>query len=235
MNKLFISTIFTISVFLSGISFAADSAKDATASKVIAEANKLPDTPQGIITNKLISDAPLPTDYVLGSKDASVILIEYASLSCPHCAHFYTSIMPEIQKKYIDTGKIRYILRQYPLNEPALRGAMLVNCMGEQSGAEKYYLFNKVLFDAQNKWAFDGNWQSALETISAVGGVSKVEFNECINNTNRETLALKGKKDAMDILKIPHTPYFFIAGEAYNGDVTVEDISKFIDGKLVKK
>ncbi len=239
MKKLFASSVFAISILFANTSFAAESlaSPPSPAKKIATEAGKAheePALPQGIITNKIISDAPLPSDHVLGNKDASVIIIEYASLSCPHCAHFFGSIMPDIQKKYIDTGKIRYILRQYPLNEPALRGAMLVNCMGEQS-TEKYYLFNKVLFDSQSKWAFDGNWQSALETISAVGGVSKEQFNACINNTPRETAALKIKMEAMNELKIPHTPYFFIGGEAYNGEITLEALSQLIDSKLTKK
>lgn len=236
MNKLFTSTVFAIAILFAGISFAADVPAAATSAdnKTVTAISKVSERPEGVIANSLVADAPLPSDYVLGSKDAKVIMIEYASLSCPHCAHFFSAIMPEIQKKYIDTGKIRYVLRQYPLNEPALRGAMLVNCVGEQS-TEKYYLFNKVLFDSQSKWAFDGNWQSALETIAGVGGVSKEQFAACINNTDREKAVLKAKKDAMDNLKIPHTPYFFIGGEAYNGDVTVPDLTRFIDAKLAKK
>ena len=239
MKKLLTSSIFAISVLFANTSFAADDVKPTStpAAKAATETPKTPEAPkipEGIITNKLISDAPLPSDYVLGNKDAKVIMIEYASLSCPHCAHFYTAIMPDIQKKYIDTGKIRYILRQFPLNEPAIKGAMLVNCMGEQS-TEKYYLFNKVLFDAQSKWAFDGNWQSALETIAAVGGVNKEQFTACITNLPRENAILKTKMEAMNDLKVPHTPYFFIGGEAFNGDITLEAMTQFIDSKLAKK
>lgn len=237
MKKLFISSVFAMSVLFSGAAFSADTPAAAPAAPTTSIAdgiNKKPALPQGVIANPIISDAPLPTDHVLGNKDAKVIMIEYASLSCPHCAHFYTAMMPDIHKKYIDTGKIRYILRQYPLNEPALRGAMLVTCLGEES-TEKYYLFNKVLFDAQGKWAFDGNWQAALETIAAVGGVSKEKFNSCITDTAVETKVLKSKMEATNDLKIPHTPYFFIGGEAYNGEITLDGISKFIDSKLEKK
>lgn len=247
MKKILVPSIFAVSLLFSAASFSADApapsaaAPASTASSTPAPAttsvvNKLtnPELPQGIITHPAIADAPLPTDYVLGNKDAKLIVIEYASLSCPHCAHFFTSIMPDIQKNYIDTGKIRYILRQYPLNEPALRAAMLVDCMGDQ-GADKYYLFNKVLFDAQGKWAFDGNWQAALGTIAGVGGVSKEQFNACLNDPARETKALKAKLQAMKELKVPHTPYFFIGGEAYNGEISKPALSKFIDDKLAKK
>lgn len=187
----------------------------------------------GKSTSSLILDAPLKTDYVMGSDKAPVVIVEYASLSCPHCAHFSNSVLPELQKKYIDTAKVRYVLRQFPLNEPALKGAMLVECVGEQN-REKYFVFSKVLFDAQSKWAFDGNFLGGLETIANVGGLNKEQFQGCINNTDREMKVLNIKKLATDELKIPHTPYLFIAGEVYSGNLSVEDVSAFIDAKLAQ-
>jgi len=218
---LVISALFSVSAF------AADSSP-------ANSYDSLPKQPEGMITNRMIADAPLASDYVLGAKDAPVVIIEYASLSCPHCAAFYNSIMPDIQKNYIDTGKVRFILRQFPLNLPALKGAMLVNCVGEEN-SEKYYMFNKVLFDAQSRWAFDGDWRSSLEKIAVLGGVSKEKFAECIDSKEREEAVLQDKQVAMNELMIPHTPYLFIGGEAYNGDKTFADIAKFIDSKLLKK
>lgn len=187
----------------------------------------------GKSTSSLILDAPLKSDYAMGSEKAPVVMVEYASLSCPHCAHFSSGVLPELQKKYIETGKLRYVLRQFPLNEPALKGAMLVECVGEQS-TEKYFLFSKVLFDAQNKWAFDGNFLSGLENIAMVGGLNREQFQGCINNTDREVRILNAKKLAVDELKIPHTPYIFIAGEVYSGNLSAEDVSAFIDAKLAQ-
>ena len=188
----------------------------------------------GKSTSSLINNAPLKSDFVMGKSTAPIIMIEYASLSCPHCAHFSNSVLPELQKKYIETGQIRYILRQFPLNDPALKGAMLLDCVGEQS-AEKYYVFAKVLFDAQSKWAFDGNYMEGLETIANVGGLSKDQFGGCVGDTDREMKMLKAKKIATDELGVPHTPYIFIAGEVYEGDRSVEAISAFIDAKLGQK
>src|SRR3954468_7537936 len=98
----------------------------------------------------------------MGKPSAPIVMVEYASLSCPHCAHFSNTVLPELEKHYIETGKLRYVLRQFPLNEPALKGAVLLDCVGEQS-KDKYFIFSKVLFDAQDKWAFDGNYMSGLE------------------------------------------------------------------------
>jgi protein-disulfide isomerase len=187
----------------------------------------------GRTTAKLILDAPLRTDYVMGKATAPLIMVEYASLSCPHCAHFSTTVLPELQKKYIDTGKMRYILRQFPLNESALKGAMLLDCVGEQN-AEKYYVFAKVLFDAQSKWAFDTNFMAGLETIATVGGLTKDQFQNCTGTTEREVKILKQKKQAEDEVRIPHTPYIFVGDEAYEGERNPEAVSKFIDKKIAE-
>jgi protein-disulfide isomerase len=186
-----------------------------------------------VSTSYLIQDAPLKSDFVMGKRTAPVVIVEYASLSCPHCAHFSNTVLPELDKKYIQTGKVAYILRQFPLNEPALRGAMLVNCVGESS-EEQYYVFNRVLFDAQPRWAFDANFLAGLETIATVGGLSKLQFKNCIENKNREMEVLQAKKTTNDELKVPHTPYLFIAGEAYEGEKTIGGLSKVIDAKLAK-
>jgi protein-disulfide isomerase len=187
----------------------------------------------GQVTSTLITMAPLPSDYVKGDAKAPLVMVEYASLSCPHCAHFSNSVLPELEKRYINTGKMRYILRQFPLNESALKGAMLLYCVGDQN-PDKYYVFSKVLFDAQSKWAFDGNYLAGLETIAAVGGVTKDQFANCVSSTDREMAVLRDKKLANDELKIPHTPYIYIGNEAYEGDRSVENVSAFIDAKLAE-
>ena len=193
---------------------------------------KLPKDSGGKTTSALILGAPLKDDFVMGKPTAPLVMVEYASLSCPHCAHFNATVLPELEKQYIDTGKMRYILRQVPLNESALKGAELVDCVGEQNN-DKYYVFSKVLFDSQNKWAFDSNFLSSLETIASVGGVSKDQFQGCLS-TDREMKVLKQKKRAIDELHVPHTPYIFIGDEAYEGDRSIEAMSKFIDKKLAE-
>jgi protein-disulfide isomerase len=194
---------------------------------------RLPKDSGGKSASSLIKDAPLSTDFVLGKPTAQVVMVEYASMSCPHCAHFSATVLPQLEKEYINTGKIRYVLRQFPLNEPALKAAMLLDCVGEQS-TEKYYTFAKVLFDAQNKWAYDSNFMSGLETIATVGGLSHEQFQNCVTPTDREMKILKQKKLAEEQVKVPHTPYIFIAGEAYEGDRGFEAVSKFIDKKLAE-
>ncbi len=106
----------------------------------------------------------LPNDRVLGKDDAAITLIEYASLSCSHCADFHTSILPSIQKDFIDTGKVRLIFRDFPLNASALAGAQLAQCAGK-AGDEKYFTALKTLFHKQNDWAFDADYKGKAVDI----------------------------------------------------------------------
>jgi protein-disulfide isomerase len=187
----------------------------------------------GMSTSYIIKSAPLHDDYVWGDEKAPLTMVEYASMSCPHCAHFANTTLPELDKKYIQTGKMKYVLRQFPLNEAALKAAMLLECVGDQNSA-KYYVFARVLFESQNKWAADANYLTGLETIAMVGGLNREQFANCVNNTDREMRILKQKKLAVDELKLPATPYIFIGGEVYAGDRTLEAMSAFIDAKLAQ-
>lgn len=210
-----------------------DGNKKLKKTKFVEPNMRLPKDSGGIITDKIVVNAPIDTDFLMGKADAPITIIEYASLSCPHCAHFSANVLPVLKKNYIDAGKANYILRQFPLNEPALKGAILLQCIGEQS-PEKYYVFSKVLFDAQGKWAFDSDYMSGLQTIANVGGVSTPQFTSCISNTEREMAQLKMKKQSADALQIPHTPYIIIGNEVYEGERTAELVSRFIDKKLAE-
>lgn len=181
------------------------------------------------IDSPSLSNAPLATDYSLGKPNSPVTFIEYASLSCPHCAHFHSQVLPELKKRYIDTGKMIYILRQFPLNEPALKGAMLVDCVGSDSGAERYYTFVRVLFEAQDKWAMDTNFLTSLQSFAGVGGVGKPRFDACMNDSAREIKLLKIKQEASKDLKVTGTPSFYINGRKFDSNPTAENFIQYID------
>lgn len=186
------------------------------------------------VNSPLLSRAPFPSDYTMGKKDAPVKMIEYASMSCSHCAHFHKEVLPVIQKNYIDTGKVFYIFRHYPLNEPALKAAMLTDCVGEDSGPERFFTFVRVLFESQNKWAFEGNFLSSLETFAKVGGVSKERFEACMKDTAREVKILGIKKDATDKLGVDRTPIIFINNQRYNGAPVPTEVTAYINTVLGK-
>lgn len=192
---------------------------------------KAPAALEPVVDSPLLK-GPQSTDFVMGKEDAPITLIEYASLSCPHCAHFHNDVLPALTDKYIAPGKLRYILRQFPLNEPAFAGALLVTCVGDQGGPHTYYTFNRVLFDAQGKWAFDKNFKDSLKTFAEVGGISAQIFEACMNDTKLEKRILEGRKAAADQLQIDSTPYLFINGRPHKGNRSLEAISADIDALL---
>lgn len=187
------------------------------------------------VDSPLVTKAPIATDFVMGHAEAPVILIEYASFSCPHCARFHKKELPILIEEYVKTGKMRYILRPFPLNDPALKASLLVDCVGEQSGPDRYYTFARALFDAQDKWAFETNWMSALSTFARVGGVGPEQFDQCITDTRREVKVLNIKRDGGKELKVNHTPYFFINGYRYDDAPSAAKMKEVIDQVLAGK
>ena len=115
-------------------------------------------------------------DRVLGKADAPITIIEYASLTCPHCADFDKEVLPELKTKYIETGKAKLVYRDFPLDQWAMRAAMLARC----APADKYFSFIDVLFQNQITWATAKDPMAALEKIGKLGGVSSEQFNACM-------------------------------------------------------
>jgi protein-disulfide isomerase/YHS domain-containing protein len=153
----------------------------------------------------------LPNDRALGNDDAAITLIEYASLSCSHCANFHTSVLPLIKKDFIDTGKVRLIFRDFPLNASALAGAQLAQCAGK-AGDEKYFTALKALFHKQNDWAFDSDYKGKAIDILKEVGFDPVELQTCLNDEKIKiqiTDSLKGGRD----MGVQSTPSFFLNGK----------------------
>jgi len=172
-----------------------------------------------------------PTDIVIGKAEAPVTIVEYASLSCPHCADFYNNVMPKLTEKYIDTGKVKLVYRDYPLNEPALKAAAVVQC----AEPERRHSFIKVLFSTQDKWGRGGDYKDALASIAALGGVPRDVFDKCFADKALETRILEVEKDAEDNYNVSSTPTFFINGKLHKTDHELESMSKDIDEALAKK
>lgn len=172
-------------------------------------------------------------DMVLGQANAPVTIIEYASMTCPHCAHFATTTFPELKKRYIDTGKVRYMLREFPLDQLAAAGFMLARCAAK-GDAQKYYTMIDTLFNQQDTWVV----QKPIPPLLAIGkqaGLSEKDFNECLANQPMLDKIEATRKAATDKLGVNSTPTFFINGEKYSGDVSVEELSKKIDAYLPAK
>src|SRR5580704_2379576 len=152
--------------------------------------------------------AVAPDDRILGKKDAPVTIIEYASLTCPHCAHFTTEVLPKIKEKWIDSGKVRLVLRDYPLDEPAMRAAMVARC----APPARFYAFIDTLFADQQQWALAKDYKAALARLALLGGMSKTQFDDCLANKAGEDKVLQSRLTATQQLGVSSTPTFFING-----------------------
>ncbi len=170
---------------------------------------------------------PKPSDVVIGKKDVPVVIVEYASLSCPHCGHFYTNVLPDLTKKYIDSGKAKLVYRDYPLNAPAMSAAKLVQC----ADPDRRHAFIKVLFTTQQKWVIDPGKES-LAGIAALGGIDRPAFNKCMEDKAIEKTIYTVAKEAQDDYKVNSTPTFFINGKMKSGDHDLQSMSDMIDKAL---
>jgi protein-disulfide isomerase len=169
-------------------------------------------------------------DRILGNPDAPITIVEYASLTCPHCAHFTNEVLPELKKKWIDTGKAKLILRDYPLDEPALRAAMIARC----APPDRFYAYTDMFFGAQDKWVTARDYRDALARLVKLGGMSREEFDNCLKNTALENKIVEGRLVASKELDVNSTPTFFINGTKFTGAPTVEEFDKALSGMAAK-
>jgi protein-disulfide isomerase len=175
---------------------------------------------------KLLEEGSLP-DQVLGNADAPVTIVEYASMTCPHCAAFHATTLPEIKTKYIDTGKAKLILREFPFDPRAEAAFMLSRCSND-----KYYAMADVLFKQQSNWARAEDAQAALLQISKLAGFSQESFTACLTNQKLLEDIRAVRTRGADEFKVDSTPTFFINGDKYAGALTVGEMSAIIDSKL---
>ena len=163
-------------------------------------------------------------DRVLGKADAPITIIEYASLTCPHCAAFDKDIMPELKTRYIETGKVKLIYRDYPLDEWALKAAMLARC----APPDRYFAFIDVLFANQVTWATAKDQLAALERIGKLGGLSSEQFDACMKNKALDDSivaeALRGQKE----FGINATPTILVNGKKVDNPQTFEEFDKIL-------
>ena len=177
----------------------------------------------------LASPGPLG-DMALGDAKAPVTIHEYASMTCSHCAHFAVTTFPELKKRYIDTGKVRYILREFPLDPLAAAGFMLARCAAN-GDANKYYAMVDTLFHQQTTWVVRQPLEP-LKTISKQAGLSEQDFEKCLANQEMLNGIEANRKQAIDKLKINSTPTFFINGKRHSGDLPMDELAKLIEPYL---
>jgi protein-disulfide isomerase len=174
--------------------------------------------------------AVTPQDRVLGKADAPITIVEYASMTCPHCAHFDKDVLPGLRKKWIETGKAKLVMRDYPLDEVALRAAMMARC----APADRFYPLIDTLFETQEQWALAKDWRGALEKTARLAGIGKKDFDACLANKAMEDQVAQSRLVATTQLGVDSTPTFFVNGTKFQGAPTEEAFDQLLTGLASK-
>ncbi len=174
--------------------------------------------------------APSAQDRVLGKPDAPITIIEYASLTCPHCAHFAEDVLPKIKEKWIDTGKAKLILRDFPLDDAALHAAMIARC----APPDRFYPLVDTFFETQDKWVVAQDWKAALQRIAQLAGISKTKFEACFTDKKLEDEVAQSRLDASTKLGVDATPTFYVNGTKFEGEPTLEAFNQLLSGLAEK-
>jgi protein-disulfide isomerase len=178
---------------------------------------------------ELMKPDALP-EMVMGDDKAPVTVIEYASMTCPHCAHFQEVTFPELKKRYIDTGKVRYIFREFPLDSLAAAAFMLARCSG-QDDKTKYFAMIDTMFRQQQQWAVEKPIPPLL-AIAKQAGFTEKSFDACLSNQKVLDGIESIRQRAVNQFKVESTPTFFINGTKFPGALSIEDMAKAIDPYL---
>lgn len=163
-------------------------------------------------------------DVWVGPVDAKVSIIEYASMTCSHCANFHATTWPELKKKYIDTGKVRFTLREFPLDPLATAGFMLARCAGN----DKYMAVTDLLFAQQRNWAFTDKPVDALSALVKQAGFTQESFEACLKRQDIYD-AVTQVKDGGAKAGVDSTPTFFINGQKRSGALSIGEFDKILE------
>ena len=143
---------------------------------------------------------------VIGDKNAPVTILEYSSLSCPHCATFHKNTLASIKTDYVDTGKVKFVFNDFPLNAPAMAGSLLLKCIP----IENRYEFMEMLFDQQMQWAMDTNFNTKLKQYAALLGIGSDKAEACMTDETAQAKIIANMREASDAYEITSTPSFII-------------------------
>ena len=165
-------------------------------------------------------------DMALGPADAKCTIVEFASMTCPHCAAFNADVFPKLKAEFIDTGKIRYIFREFPLDIKAAAGSMLSRCIAKDD-AGKYFAVTDMLFKQQGDWVM----KNTTETLTRIGkqaGLTQQQVEDCLKDQALLDKIAADQKYASEVLKVNSTPTFFINGEVIKGEASFDEFEKKI-------
>ncbi len=173
--------------------------------------------------DQLLAPGALP-EKSFGAEDAPVTIIEYASLTCPHCRTFHVEVWPAFKEKYVDTGQVRFIMREFPFDPRSTAGFMLARC----SGDDKWYATIDLLYRTQESWARASEGSAALKSVMGMTGMDEATFEACVQDQELQeqigAVAETGQGFGVD-----STPTFFVNGEIHKGALSLERFSEIVD------
>jgi len=182
---------------------------------------------QSVNEEELLKPGPLG-DKILGAEDAPVTIVEYASMTCGHCANFHNGAYKELKEQYVDTGKVRFIFREFPLDPVASAAFMLARCAPE----DKYFDVVDIMFEQQRSWAYSDNPYNSLLNFSKQIGFTQESFEQCLTNQGLLDAVNTVRERGSNNFGVTSTPTFFINGEKHSGALSFEEMSRLIDEQL---
>ncbi len=176
--------------------------------------------------DKLLTPGKLP-DQVLGSEDAETTIVEYASMTCPHCKSFHENTFPELKEKYIDTGKVKFIFREFPIDTAAMAASMLARCAPENV----YFEVIDLLFENFEDWTEKEDKYTPLLDLARQIGLSQDKFDTCLSNQELSDGIKEIKDRAAEEFEVRSTPTLFINGELRRGALSFDDIERILQSE----
>ncbi|MCK5931683.1 Protein-disulfide isomerase [Fulvimarina manganoxydans] len=206
----------------------AETAQTATSAAGVATGVEAPESSGSADVAELMAEGPLP-DIVIGDPNAPVTIVEYASMTCGHCANFHENSYPAIKADYIDTGKAKLIIREFPFDPRALAAFMLARCT--QDDARRTAMID-VLFQQQDKWARAENASTALLNIAKLAGFTQESFAACLNDKELQQKIVETQERGQQEFGVDATPTFFVNGDKHAGALSPEQMAAVIEQKL---
>lgn len=164
-------------------------------------------------------------DRIVGNPDAPITIIEYASLTCPHCANFHANTYPKLKEEWIDTGKAKLVFRHFPLDGLGLRAAAVANCLE----GDRFAGFIEILMKSMQQWARAEDPVKALAQISALAGINQEQFETCFNDEAEMNKILERRQEAANNYRVDSTPSFLVNGRLVRGGLDFEAFNDLLN------
>lgn len=229
MLKKFRTTIIIVTmIVISGLAYKTYTAKANAPAVNNAQSAQTPSnhaTKDADQSNKELTVDGNPYERIIGNKDSKIQVIEYASLSCPHCANFHKHVFPEIKKAFIDTNKIGFTFRDFPFDQRAYKAAILTRCIDKK----QYFPFLKTILTTQDDWLMSLRWEEKLRNVAFSAGMTKTAYQTCIDNKDIAQYVLNSRIEGAQRYHVEATPSFVINGKLHRGEMDFETFSKIIN------